>query len=178
MWLSMWIRYLIELTRVATEIVSRVDARLWQSIADGCKRSADESKGLKQKFLLHNGGGDRVSDGLNNAGETPSLISPSVVPLPLHSLATRAFPFHASLATQVSPRNDASLKPTAGSCKCLSFWLEIWMSLHPNAAAVPLTFSETQSSSKYKIKSHWNWLASQIQVIFFVWRLKICPKKS
>ena len=51
-----------------------------------------------------------------------SNLKPYITICCLHSLAT-TFPFHASLATQVSLRNDVSLRPTAGSCKCLSFCL-------------------------------------------------------
>ena len=46
-----------ELTGVATEIIPRVDANLWQPKAGSADEPEDE-----QKFLLH---GDEVSDGLN-----------------------------------------------------------------------------------------------------------------
>ena len=93
---SMWIRNLEELTGVAAEIVSWVDACLWQGIA-GSKRSADKSKG-KQKFLLH--GGDRVSDGLSLLKQPQALYHHLLFAFPCHNISFPCLTSHPGFSAQ------------------------------------------------------------------------------
>ena len=64
-----------KLTGVATEIIPRVDANLWQPKAGSADEGEDE-----EKFLLH---GDEVSDGLSLLQQPQALYHRLLLTIPL-----------------------------------------------------------------------------------------------